>query len=143
MSFSRKANRAAARAVGPLKNPTGTREDRMHLLDFNMGNLRDLHVKTPRDQVLVICDTRDSVARTVVGAVKEKSETAQHLMTCAMDRVIPTVFLAFPTELAADLTSFHNPRVSEMLEARAPAGRYVIVIAGGGTSLVDVNLEAP
>jgi len=142
MTFSRKANRAAARSAGLLKDPSGTPEDRQRLLDLNMGKLRNLHQKIPGDHVLVICDTRDAVARTWVTGGEAKSHITQHVMECALQHVIPTVFLSLPLEFATDLTSFHNPRISETLEDRAPFWRYVIVIAGGGTSLVDVNLEA-
>ena len=142
MSFSRKANRAAARSAGLLNNPAGTTEDRTRMLDLNMENLRNLHPKIPSDHVLVICDTRDPIARIVVTGGKGNSHITQHLMECAIDRVIPTVFLTFPIEFAADFTSFHSPKVSETLESRTATWRYVLVIAGGGTSLVDVNLEA-
>jgi hypothetical protein len=143
MSFSRKANRAAARSAGLLKNPSGTPEDRQHLLDLNMGKLRCLHQKIPGDHALVICDTRDPVARIWATGGEAKSHITQHVMECALQHVIPTVFLSLPIAFAADFTSFHNPRISESLENRAPFWRYVIVIAGGGTSLVDVNLGAP
>lgn len=142
MSFSRKANRAAARAAGLLKNPSGTPEDRMHLLNSNMGRLRELHTRVPADHVLVICDTRDPMARTLVTAGRGQGQISQHVMDSAMRRVIPTVFLALPTNFVADVTSFFSPGVSETLECHTPTWRYVMVIAGGGTLLHEVNLEA-
>jgi len=133
MSFSRRAARARARAAGPLPTQGRSQADRMHLYESNLQELANADQLLPRDRVIVVCDPRDPVAKNWARLGKDEASLDQHQLGCVVGRLIPTIIMDVPRDLAIDLTAISNPTISETIERiPADAHRVVLVISGGG-----------
>ncbi len=133
----RRAARAYARHQ-PLTTVTADQvADRQHLLLANRKEIQQASASSSSGDVIVVCDTRDPVARDWAKASGMSEGTILRLEAQIMGRCIPTVLLAMPIDAAATLAASTTPGISEELERRADegGGRLVLVIAAGGTAM--------
>jgi hypothetical protein len=111
--------------------------DREHVLVTNLKEIVRLSASAPAGNVIVVCDTRDRVARDWATAAGLSDGEIQRLEARMMGRCIPTVLLDLSIEAAATMAALTTPGISEKLEHLAflGGGRLVLVIAAGGTAM--------
>lgn len=137
----RRAARAQARKRKQNAMKPGADVDRQHLLNANIKEVKQLSGKADDGDVIVICDTRDDVARQWVerfGSLND-DELKRWEAPILLGGTIPTALLVVTREVAIDATAHHSPQVSEALEIiPETAGQVVLVISAGGTRMVKL-----
>jgi hypothetical protein len=142
--MSVKKLRDEARAAPQVPQTEQARLDRQDFLTANIDDaLKQARtLGLARDHVLVIADSRDTVARKWMLLIKSEDEIRQHEAAC-MGRVIATLIFSVPWDDAIALSATHSPRVSETLERISPKnGRAILAISSGGSTLVQVPDDA-
>lgn len=113
--------------------------DRQHLLAFNRKEVERLSGVLPDEEVIVIADSRDPIARQWVLGFGRMTEEQLREREAAfiLGNTIPTFFLAVPRDAAIGLTAVVSPHISAGIQTLpAGAGRVVVVIAAKGTLAV-------
>ncbi len=141
----RRATRAQARKSGPVGpyNPSAPL-DRNHLFEANQREIREAAKTAEHDAVIVLCDSRDPVAREWIraGGGLSEQQIKQREAPMILGRTIPTFILSVTRELAIDLTAFNSPHVSETIETLGSMQvRVVLIISAGGTMIRTIPVQ--
>ncbi len=93
-------------------------------------------------QLLLVVDARDPVGGGIakVLADQQHMDLDAHARKTLAKNEIPTLISIMPTDLIRTVIAEANPLVAEALgRSPAPGGIWVIVIAAGGTSLLQTR----
>jgi hypothetical protein len=141
----RRGARAEARRHGPdpmtLAEQRANQLDRLHLFTANERELRAASETVAQGDVLVVCDSRDRIARLWIEGVAKMTDADIRRWEApfVLGQVIPTAILAVPRQAAIDLTAGHAPTVSETIETLSAGSRVVLVIGSNGTTMISLQ----
>lgn len=143
--------RRAARARARQQTVVGSSAldamlDRLHIFQANQREADEISRTLGEDDVILICDSRDPVARMYVLAAGRLTEEQLREQEAPMvlGRLIPTFIFGIPKRVAIDLTATFSPDTSETIEAIGGIlGRTVLVISAGGTLMIPLATSCP
>jgi hypothetical protein len=142
-------DRRGARTAAPRHVPVpltpveqqANRFERLRLFTANKRELRAASEKLAPGDVLVLCDSRDPVARHWIECVAKMTDAdiRRWEAPIVLGQMIPTAMLAVPRQVAINLTAGHAPAASEALRTWPSGHRAALVIAANGTTMMSLQ----
>ena len=123
-------------------------QERRNLWLFNRASAMEAlaQCSTNEDIVIVLADLRDKVGQDLASVCAEKGagivNLAAHEKVVLDKGLIPTAIMVFERQVAVTLFTEVTPSVSQRLATKPPnSGVWVVVIAGGSSSLLETKRE--